>query len=75
MITLGTGVGGGVIINDKLYSGTNGIASEIGHLIVGLNFYNCNCGNNGCLETYCSATAIIKYAQRLFVDSPCKQNN
>ena len=73
MITLGTGVGGGVIINDKLYSGTNGIASEIGHLIVGENFYNCNCGNNGCLETYCSATAIIKYAQRLFVDSPCSK--
>ena len=65
--------GGGVIINDKLYSGTNGIASEIGHLIVGENFYNCNCGNNGCLETYCSATAIIKYAQRLFVDSPCSK--
>jgi len=73
MITLGTGVGGGVIINEKLYTGNSGIASEIGHLIVGENFYNCNCGNNGCLETYCSATAIIKHAQRLFVDSPCSK--
>ncbi len=70
MITLGTGVGGGIIINDRLYSGTNGIASEIGHMIVGENFYDCNCKNNGCLETFCSATAIIKYAQKLVKENP-----
>ena len=65
MLTLGTGVGGGIIINDKVFSGAHGIGSELGHIIIGENFYNCNCGNNGCFETFCSATAIIKYAQKL----------
>lgn len=62
MYTLGTGVGGGIIIDGKIYSGRHNIGSEIGHIIVGENFYNCNCGNNGCLETFCSASAIVKYA-------------
>ncbi|WP_069648932.1 ROK family protein [Caloranaerobacter ferrireducens] len=64
-ITLGTGVGGGIILGGKVYSGAHGIGSEIGHMIVGENFYDCNCGNNGCLETFSSATAIIKYAKKL----------
>jgi glucokinase len=64
-ITLGTGVGGGIIIDNKVYSGGHGIGSEIGHMIVGGNFYNCNCGNNGCLETFASATAIVKYTVKL----------
>lgn len=51
MLTLGTGVGGGVIINDRVISGAHGVASEIGHMIMAENFYNCNCGKNGCLET------------------------
>ncbi|MFZ5967859.1 MAG: ROK family protein [Bacillota bacterium] len=62
-ITLGTGIGGGIIINHKVYSGSHGAGSEIGHMILGENFYNCNCGNNGCFETFASATAMIKYAQ------------
>ena len=65
MITLGTGVGGGVVINDRLISGANGIGAELGHLIIGENYYDCNCGNNGCFETFCSATAIINYARKL----------
>ena len=65
LLTLGTGVGGGIIINERVFSGAHGIGSEIGHMIVGENFYDCNCGNNGCLETFASATAIIKYAQKL----------
>lgn len=65
MLTLGTGVGGGIIIDQKVFSGAHGIGSEMGHMIIGENFYECNCGNNGCLETFCSATAIIKYAQKL----------
>ena len=65
MYTLGTGVGGGIIINQKAFTGVHGIASEIGHSIIGENYFDCNCGNNGCLETFCSATAIIKYAQKL----------
>lgn len=60
-ITLGTGVGGGMIINHKAYTGSHGIGAEIGHMIVGENFYNCNCGNNGCLETFASSTAMQKY--------------
>lgn len=65
MITLGTGVGGGIIINGKCFVGANNMASEIGHIIIGENHYDCNCKTNGCFETYCSATAIIKYAQKL----------
>ena len=65
MITLGTGVGGGIIINGKPFSGAHGIGSELGHIILDSNYYDCNCGNNGCFETFCSATAIIKYAQKL----------
>lgn len=70
MLTLGTGVGGGIIINGEKYSGSNGIGSEIGHMVInnGDNFYECSCGNNGCFETYCSALAIIKYAQKLLED-------
>ncbi|MFT5874811.1 MAG: glucokinase [Clostridium sp.] len=64
-ITLGTGVGGGIILNGKLHRGKNGSAAEIGHMVVGENFYNCACGNNGCFETFASATAIIKYAKKL----------
>ncbi len=65
LITLGTGIGSGIIINNNVYSGNHGIGSEIGHMIVGKNFYNCNCGNNGCLETFSSATALIKYTKKL----------
>ena len=65
MITLGTGVGGGVVIDNNLIVGAHGIGAEIGHMIIGENYYDCNCGSNGCFETYCSATAIIKYAQKL----------
>lgn len=61
-LTIGTGIGGGIIINNRIYSGSHFAGSEIGHMIVGENFYNCNCGNNGCLETFASATAMIKYA-------------
>lgn len=63
-ITLGTGVGGGIILNNKIYTGSHGLASEIGHMIVGENFYDCNCGNNGCLETFASSTAMEKYIMK-----------
>ncbi|MGG2468134.1 ROK family protein [Paraclostridium bifermentans] len=65
MYTLGTGVGGGIIINGKVFNGAHNMGSEIGHVIVDTNYFDCNCGNNGCLETFCSATAIIKYAKKL----------
>lgn len=65
MYTLGTGVGGGIIINGKVFNGAHNMGSEIGHVIVDTNYFDCNCGNNGCLETFCSATAIIKYSKKL----------
>lgn len=68
MLTLGTGVGGGVIINDRIISGAHGVASEVGHMIMEENFYNCNCGKNGCLETFASATALIRYCQKRIAD-------
>lgn len=68
LITLGTGIGGGIILNGEVYSGFNGIGSEIGHIVVGENFYNCNCGRNGCLETFASSTAIIKHTKKLIAD-------
>lgn len=65
LITLGTGVGGGFIVDGKAYSGSYGVGSEIGHMVVGENDYVCNCGRTGCLETFSSATALIKYAKKL----------
>jgi len=65
MITLGTGVGSGIIIDNNEVRGGQGIGAEVGHMIIGDNFYDCNCGSNGCFETFASATAIIKYAEHL----------
>ena len=61
-ITLGTGVGGGIIVNGGIMSGTNGTAAEIGHVLVDPNGYACNCGRVGCLETIASATGIVRQA-------------
>lgn len=64
MVTLGTGVGGGVIINDKIITGASGAAGEIGHIRVNYTEENsCGCGNHGCLEQYCSATGIARLAK------------
>ncbi|SHK22296.1 ROK family protein [Paramaledivibacter caminithermalis] len=72
LLTLGTGIGGGIILNGKVYSGYNGVGSEIGHMVVGNNFYDCNCGRNGCLETFSSSTAIIRYTEKLLKESKNK---
>lgn len=65
MYTLGTGIGGGIIINEKAFTGAHGMGSELGHVVIGENYFDCNCGSNGCFETFCSATAIIKHAKKL----------
>lgn len=65
MLTLGTGIGGGIVLNGEVYSGFNGVGSELGHVVVGENFYTCNCGRNGCLETFASSTAIIKHTKKM----------
>ena len=58
-MTLGTGVGGGIIINGKIYRGFNGAGAEIGHTTIMLDGKPCTCGKKGCLETYASVTALI----------------
>ncbi len=65
MVTLGTGVGGGVIVNGKILSGNFGAGGEIGHIKVKDDEVNtCGCGKKGCLEQYCSATGIVSEAKR-----------
>ena len=59
-ITLGTGVGGGIVINGKLYSGFNFIGGELGHMVIEVNGEPCTCGRKGCWEAYASATALIR---------------
>jgi len=60
LVTIGTGIGGGLILNNEIYRGINGYAGEIGHMIVVAEGRECSCGNRGCVEPYSSATAIIK---------------
>lgn len=70
MITLGTGVGGGIIINGKILAGSHGAGGEIGHaLVVRGEEEKCNCGNHGCLEQYASATGIVRVAGRVLAAS------
>ena len=69
-ITLGTGVGGGIVIHGKPYSGAHGIGSEIGHMIIKMDGEPCTCGNRGCFERYASATAIIRDAKRAVAEDP-----
>lgn len=70
-VTLGTGVGGGIIVDNNLVHGSNDTAGEIGHMTVnsGRFNYQCTCGNEGCLETLASATGISKIATDLLKDS------
>ena len=69
MITLGTGVGSGIVVNGQLLYGHDGFAGELGHLIVNReNGRICGCGRKGCLETYCSATGVARTA-REFLES------
>lgn len=65
MITLGTGIGGGIILNGEILSGTNGAAGEVGHIPVWDDETEmCGCGKRGCLEQYGSATGIVRVAKR-----------
>jgi len=64
-ITLGTGVGGGIIIDGKIWEGINGFAAEVGHMVVEADGRQCGCGKRGCLEAYCSASALISEAKRM----------
>lgn len=70
-VTLGTGVGGGVILNGELWRGAHGSAGEIGHTTVDpFSGLKCKCGNTGCLELFASATAIVRMARENGLDAP-----
>ncbi|MCL1854980.1 MAG: ROK family protein [Clostridia bacterium] len=69
-LTLGTGVGGGIVIEGRPWSGFHGIGSEIGHIFMDIDGEPCTCGNDGCLERYCSATAVIRMGREAMTDYP-----
>ena len=64
MITLGTGVGGGIIIDGKIYAGMRSMGAELGHTLLVLEGEHCTCGRDGCWEAYASATALIRQGKR-----------
>ena len=70
MLTLGTGVGGGVILDGKLLIGGDGMGAELGHTPLVAGGYPCTCGINGCLEAYASVTALIRQAQAAMAAHP-----
>jgi len=70
MVTLGTGVGGGIIVDGKLVRGADGTAGEIGHVIVEANGHQCGCGGFGCVEQYSSATAVARMAKEFALRNP-----
>src|SRR5947209_9810536 len=63
MLTLGTGVGGGIILGGRIWHGMNGMAGEFGHITVEPDGVRCGCGNTGCVEQYASATAVMRMAK------------
>lgn len=69
-ITLGTGVGGGVIIDGKIYSGSNYAGAELGHTVIAMGGEMCSCGRQGCWEAYASATALIRQTKQAMIKYP-----
>ena len=70
MVTLGTGVGGGIIVNGKIVTGAHGAGGEIGHACINPDEpEQCKCGNHGCLEQYASATGIVRIAKQIMEKS------
>jgi glucokinase len=69
-VTVGTGIGGGLVLGGALYRGAHGIGAELGHMRVVPGGYLCGCGNLGCLEQYASGTALVRNARAAAVDRP-----
>ncbi len=69
-ITLGTGVGGGIIIDGKIYSGSNFAGAEIGHTVIEVDGAPCSCGRRGCFEAYSSATGLIRMTNEAIEEHP-----
>lgn len=73
MVTLGTGVGGGIILNEKIWTGEQGVGGEIGHIhVIEGETEQCNCGGYGCLEQAASATGIARLARKLLEADPAR---
>lgn len=71
LITLGTGVGGGIVLNQRVWGGRHNVGAEIGHMIVETEHGEpCSCGNDGCFERYTSATALIREGRKAVVENP-----
>ena len=70
VITLGTGVGSGIIINGKIYRGTNFAAGEIGHTVIVADGLPCSCGRKGCFEAYSSATGLVNMTKKAAAEHP-----
>ena len=69
-VTLGTGVGSGIIIDGKIFRGVDGAGAEAGHMMIHMNGEHCNCGRNGCWEAYASATALIRQTKQAINNNP-----
>lgn len=69
-ITLGTGIGGGIVIDGKIFSGFNSAGSEIGHAVLVVDGESCTCGRKGCWEAYSSATALIRQTKKAAAENP-----
>lgn len=74
-LTLGTGIGGGLILNGEIYHGQNFFAGEVGHMILNQNGPECNCGGKGCLEAYSSATGIRNQIREKYEEMRQKEND
>ena len=70
MLTVGTGIGGGIVVNGDLYRGAFGIAAEIGHIRVVPDGHLCGCGARGCFEQYASGNALMRHAREAIAASP-----
>lgn len=70
LLTLGTGVGGGIYINGKLYAGNEGKGGELGHMIIDFHGNDCSCGLKGCFETYASVSALIRQTKKAMELNP-----
>lgn len=68
LVTLGTGVGGGIVIGGKLFEGNKGAGAEIGHMVIEHGGDRCSCGRYGCFEAYCSAKALTRYTREAMED-------
>lgn len=75
MLTLGTGIGGGAVIDNKLYTGQSGSSMEFGHISIDYRGKTCKCGSIGCLEQYASASALARNAQSLLGKYPASMLN